>query len=407
MGVFFAHPCSAQTATNQQLKCNPCNLAYGNVAVGSAKKLSLTLKNSGSRSLKITRYNKSAPGFRVVGPALPVTLAAGATTSVSIAFEPLSVGTVNGKLWIENDKSSTGLLILLSGTGGTGGSLSPTPTTVNFGTVPVGSSATQLATIKNTGSTSAKLLASSVTGAAFSLSGLSLPLTLSTGQSVTFTTKFKPSATGTATGSISVTSSVSTVLIKLVGSGGATGALSVAPSALSFGTVTVGSQKSLTGTLTASGSSVTVTSGTGSTSEFALSGITFPLALAAGQSKSFTVVFKPASSGAATANLKFTTGMGTTVSQSLTGTGAAASSHSVSLTWNPSSSAAVVGYNVYRGTVSGGPYAKVNSALESSTAYGDTSVLAGKTYFYVVTAVDGGGTESGFSNQVKAIIPTP
>jgi fibronectin type 3 domain-containing protein len=66
-----------------------------------------------------------------------------------------------------------------------------------------------------------------------------------------------------------------------------------------------------------------------------------------------------------------------------------------------------VGYNVYRGTVSGGPYAKVNSALESTTAYGDTNVLAGKTYFYVVTAVDGGGTESGFSNQVKAIIPTP
>jgi len=111
--------------------------------------------------------------------------------------------------------------------------------------------------------------------------------------------------------------------------------------------------------------------------------------------------------GTATANLKFTTGSGSTVSESLTGSGASASAHSVSLAWNPSSSGAVVGYNVYRGTTTGGPYNKINSSLESSTAFGDANVAAGKTYFYVVTAVDGGGTESGFSNQVKAIIPSP
>jgi fibronectin type 3 domain-containing protein len=79
----------------------------------------------------------------------------------------------------------------------------------------------------------------------------------------------------------------------------------------------------------------------------------------------------------------------------------------VSLTWNRSTSSSVVGYNVYRGTVSGGPYSKINSALEASTGYSDASVVAGRTYYYVVTAVDGGGTESGYSNQVKAIIPTP
>jgi fibronectin type 3 domain-containing protein len=62
---------------------------------------------------------------------------------------------------------------------------------------------------------------------------------------------------------------------------------------------------------------------------------------------------------------------------------------------------------VYRGTTTGGPYNKINSSLESSTVFGDANVAAGKTYFYVVTAVDGGGTESGFSNQVKAIIPSP
>ena len=67
----------------------------------------------------------------------------------------------------------------------------------------------------------------------------------------------------------------------------------------------------------------------------------------------------------------------------------------------------MVGYNVYRGGVSGSPYSKINSALEASAAYTDNSVAAGKTYYYVTTAVDGSGNESGYSNQAQAVIPTP
>jgi fibronectin type 3 domain-containing protein len=67
----------------------------------------------------------------------------------------------------------------------------------------------------------------------------------------------------------------------------------------------------------------------------------------------------------------------------------------------------VVGYNVFRGSASGGPYSKINSALEASTAYTDNAVAAGQTYYYVTTAVDGSGSESGYSNQALAVIPTP
>jgi fibronectin type 3 domain-containing protein len=67
----------------------------------------------------------------------------------------------------------------------------------------------------------------------------------------------------------------------------------------------------------------------------------------------------------------------------------------------------VVGYNVYRGSVTGGPYTEIDSVLNASTNYVDNSVQAGQTYYYVATAVDGSGVESGYSNQVKAAIPTP
>ncbi len=77
--------------------------------------------------------------------------------------------------------------------------------------------------------------------------------------------------------------------------------------------------------------------------------------------------------------------------------------HSVLLSWNASTST-VSGYNVYRSTVSGTQYAKLNSALVG-LAYTDTSVLNGKTYFYVTTAVDANGVESVYSNEVSANIP--
>jgi hypothetical protein len=78
--------------------------------------------------------------------------------------------------------------------------------------------------------------------------------------------------------------------------------------------------------------------------------------------------------------------------------------HSVVLSWNASISA-VTGYNVYRSTVSGIQYAKINSSLVGGLAFTDTTVLGGTIYYYVTTAVDANGNESAFSNEAQAIIP--
>ncbi len=81
--------------------------------------------------------------------------------------------------------------------------------------------------------------------------------------------------------------------------------------------------------------------------------------------------------------------------------------HSSTLSWVASTSSNVAGYNVYRGTTLGGPYAKINSTLISATTYADTGVVAGLTYYYVATAVDVSNNESGYSNQTSALIPSP
>jgi hypothetical protein len=87
-----------------------------------------------------------------------------------------------------------------------------------------------------------------------------------------------------------------------------------------------------------------------------------------------------------------------------TATASTGQTHSVALTWTASTST-VSGYNIYRSTVSGSGYAKLNSSLVASLSYSDTTVQSGTTYFYVATAVDSGGDESADSNQATAVIP--
>ncbi len=80
--------------------------------------------------------------------------------------------------------------------------------------------------------------------------------------------------------------------------------------------------------------------------------------------------------------------------------------HTVTLTWQASSSASVTGYNVYRSTVSGGYYGLVGSAAQS-LSYADQTVDSGTTYYYVTTAVNADGEESAYSNQVAILVPSP
>jgi hypothetical protein len=82
--------------------------------------------------------------------------------------------------------------------------------------------------------------------------------------------------------------------------------------------------------------------------------------------------------------------------------------HSVTLTWTASTSSGVVGYNVFRSQTSGTfPNTPVNATLVTGTSYVDSSVTAAQTYYYVVTAVNAGGSQSSYSNQASAAVPSP
>jgi hypothetical protein len=82
----------------------------------------------------------------------------------------------------------------------------------------------------------------------------------------------------------------------------------------------------------------------------------------------------------------------------------ATANHVVDLSWNPSTSGDVVGYNVYRGP-DGATWKKINASLIASMLYSDSTVANSTTYYYATTAVDIYGHESSKSTAVKAVIP--
>ena len=396
------------------LGSNPTSLSFGNVSVGINQSLSETVSNMGEESVTISQIVISGNGFSLSGITAPVTLMAGQSSSFSVTFIPTAAGSASGTISISSNASDPILTIALSGTGVAQGTLGSNPASLSFGSVTVGNNQSLSETVTNTGGASVAISQVGISGSGFSLTGISTPVTLTTGQSASFSVTFTPTSAGSVTGNVTIASNASnpTLTIPLSGTGvAAAGQLAVSPTALAVGSVVVGTNGSASGSLTASGASVTMTAATINNSSFSLSGLSLPVTIPAGQSVAFTVTFTPQTTGAASATLTFTTNaQQAAITEAVTATGAAAPTYSVSLSWAASASPDISGYNIYRAAYASscGSFSKINAVLNTGTSYADSAVSDGTSYCYATTAVNSSNEESGYSNIVSNIqIPAP
>src|SRR5947209_6379311 len=400
------------TGVQRQLWVNPTSASFGNVGLGTHSAHTITLTNPGPASVIVYRAYASGSGFSMTGLRFPLKLGPGQKTTFSVVFAPASRRNVTGSVSLVSNALNSPTTIALSGIGvqPLQPQLSVTPPSASFGNVGVGTRNTYAFTLTNSGSASVTVSQANVSGSGLSVGGLSMPLTLSAGQRTSFNVAFAPTGAGSVTGSLSLVSDApnSPSTIALSGAGvTSTFLLTASPTSLSFGNVTAGSKSApQTVTLTNSGnSSVSISQINVSGSGFSASGLTAPLTLAAGQTASFSVVFASTTAGAATGNVSLVSNATNSPTIALSASGVQPIPLARTLSWNPSPSG-TVSYNVYRGTQSGGSYQKLNSSPVSTTTYTDNSVLAGQTYFYVVTAVDSRNMESVHSNEVSATIPS-
>lgn len=309
-------------------------------------------------------------------------------------------------------------------------SLSASLTSVSFGDVTLNTSAQQALVLQATGSDSLTISAASLTGAGFSVSGATFPVTLTPNQVVILQVQFAPTSAGAVQGQLTISSNATSgtsMQIPLSGTGTTTSSsspsapsgsgpvLSVNAKTVAFGSVSLNTPATQSVTLSSTGTSaVTVSNATVTGTGFSLSGGNFPITLNPGQSTTLNVVFNPTAAGADTGQLSIASNStaGATTVVALTGTGTTSSSTSTSyvvdLTWDAPVTSAdpVAGYHIYRATGTGSNnFQLVNGSVNVPTTYADATVQSGQTYVYVVTSVDASGVESSDSNLFTVTIP--
>jgi len=202
-------------------------------------------------------------------------------------------------------------------------------------------------------------------------------------------------------------------LLWLVGCGGGTGSSitppdppppagqsSVSPTSVTFGNTLVGTTAptwSVTYENDSSGAlAITAISASGDYTQSNNCGNS----LASGTACTINVTFTPGASGARNGSLQIAGDSPQKVP--LSGMGVAM--HNLQVSWDASSSP-VVGYFVYSGSVSGGPYTLLNAAPAPLPPPNfPVSVPGGQTWYFIVTAVDASGIESVPSNEVEAVV---
>ncbi len=401
---------TASSASSQSylLSASASSLKFGNTLLGSSASQAVALTNTGTASVNLSQVAITGPGFTVSGFPGAVTLAAGQSFTLTVSFAPATAGSATGSLSVAGSATNSPATISLSGNG-VQPQISVIPASVSFGNVTVGVTNTQTLTISNPGTANLSVTQASLAGTGFSVSGLALPLSVPPGGSSAFTVGFTPASASSFSGNLPLVNNTlnSPFVVALAGTGVSPVAqLTASPASLSFGSITTGTSGTQSVTLANTGnSSVSVSQISTSGAGFSATGFALPLTLAAGQSTSFSVAFAPTATGSLPSSVTVTSNAANSpLAISLSGSGIAPVSHSVSLDWTPSSSS-FAGFSVYRGSLSGGPYTKVNSVLISTTSFIDTSVASGQTYHYVATEVDSTGAESPYSSEVLASIP--
>jgi hypothetical protein len=395
-------------AASYTMSLAPASLNFGNINVGSSTTQNVQLSNTGNSSVTVTQVAASGAGISVSGVAMPLTLAPSQGVPLTVKYSPTVSGATAGSVTVTNS-DGVNATEAVTGTAIQAG-LSITPASATFGSVVTGNANSQTIQIRNSGTANLTISQATVTGAGFSLTGLALPLTLAPGQGGNFNVQYAPQGAGNASGAVSIVSNApnSPTNVALSGTGvAATYTISVNPTSLSFGSVTDGSSAAQGFTVTNTGNSNVAVSGMNLTGTgYSILSGAGAVNLSPNQSASVSVQFAPTTAGSANGSVSIVSNAtGSASSVTLSGTGVAPNvQHAVGLNWGASTST-VAGYNVYRSTVSGTSYVKVNSALVGGFTYSDGSVQSGHTYYYVATAVDGSGSESVYSNEVAAIIP--
>jgi hypothetical protein len=319
--------------TPPPISVTPVSLAFADQLVGTASATrAITIRNNGAAATTITIAASGDFTHTNTCPVSPATLAVAANCTVNVAFQPTATGLRNGAITVTHKLAGSPQSVALSGNG-VAPSATFDKTSIPFGNQPVGtSSPVQTVSLSNTGTATLTITNIAITGANsgdFSQTN-ACGASVAAGSNCSIMVSFKPTTTGTRTGSVSITDNAegSPQTVALSGTG-VQSAVALSSAGLSLGNQLITTTSTPQGvTLTNTGTaavtiSIIALSGTNS-GDFAQTN-TCPVNssnLAIGAKCTINVTFTPSATGNRAASITITDNTsGSPQSVSLTGTG--------------------------------------------------------------------------------------
>lgn len=198
---------TVESTGSTTITLTPTSLKFGNVAIDTTSNVkSVTVKNTGTATLDITSIVLSGSStFKISTSTCGTTLAIGKTCEVSVTFNPTALGLQSGTLTFTDNATGSPQTVPVSGTGVVQAKL--TPASVTFPKTKVGTTSTaKVFTLTNNLNVSLNSIVIS-TASPFAVSTTTCGSSLAKKAKCTISVVFKPSATGTVKGTLSVSDS--------------------------------------------------------------------------------------------------------------------------------------------------------------------------------------------------------
>jgi len=195
------------TQSGPVISLSATSFNFNTVAIGKSSSQILHISNTGAAPLTLNSVALKSSQFALSGPSVPRTILPAQKVDYTLIFEPSVAGSASASVQITSNASISPAAVSLAGVAEKAfAAVQVTPSEISFGNLKLQTTAAQNVTLKNTGDINITISGITVAGAQFGYSSLAPGTSLTPNQSVTFQIWFRPQASGSASGHISILS---------------------------------------------------------------------------------------------------------------------------------------------------------------------------------------------------------
>ena len=234
-GIWQIPLLTASTTAQPLISLTPNALAYSTQPVGTeSAPQTVTVTNNGTAPLTVSLISTTGD-FNETDSCTTAPVAVNLSCTIQVRFLPEATGNRSGVLTVYGNVPGGQATTALTGVGGTPAAIILTPLTLTFAsTIINATSGAQNITISNTSSNPVGLQMLSVIGADFKITSNTCGATLAPSTGCTVSIAFVPAASGSRSGTFTVTDDAGTQTVSLSGNGTLPATDALSPLALTF-----------------------------------------------------------------------------------------------------------------------------------------------------------------------------